>query len=522
MLHRFINFNDVRNMIKKGVIFSIWGLSFPNANAQNIIAPNPSTPTVVLGTNITDPHINCDMFQTGYFPSLLSAAVYDDITNNTQLFLYDDVGGTVNINIPNALLPDVAIADENVGGPAYGTRYMVSVIFRSSLDMKVYLNTYDIGGAGTGTLSAGPRQLMVPISAQAGSYFPHIDMFADPNYSISGVPSMHKCVLSWDEGNRIYSRNGDLFPSASLSAPSVIFSGAQFSDVAASYNANTGVNKAYFIIGEAARVIEFNCNTNTITSSIGLAGLTEPFPRIEAMGIYTPNGTMTNSPWNVVAPRSGDIAIYNTQNIAGISCAPLLLGDNRAPAIACGVGTPTNNGYCDENFVFGWLNNNQSVYLTQTVDYASSNTVNPNDYYQVNSAASAYSGGKSPFALSSSSNWGEKLLTVWFENARVYAKLTGDNLSYRPGAPTGIKDVSLSNSYQVYPNPASNNIMVTSNKKGQMNQVSIYNILGSKVYSSTVTNDKLNIDVSGLASGTYSLIISGKNGSFSKKIAIAH
>ncbi len=86
--------------------------------------------------------------------------------------------------------------------------------------------------------------------------------------------------------------------------------------------------------------------------------------------------------------------------------------------------------------------------------------------------------------------------------------------------PTNAVEDFYLKSFNIYPNPAKDNISVKSaNTKGFL---SIRNILGQEVYNiiSTGSDSEINIDVSGLSKGLYILTFSQDNHIFTEKILI--
>jgi len=517
------------NRLLKGISMTAASLLFlldpiSEIQAQTIYPPSMTTP-VLLTSSLSDPHINCDMFRTanGY---TLSAIVYDNMAGgNVVLHTLDNVGNTSVLSIPNAMYPDVVIANADVGSGISVNRYIVAVIYRSTVDSKVYLNTYFATNMGFSSFYITPYQPAQLISNYPGTYLPHIDMFADPipasppNWN-NNLPVMHEFVMSWDENtpgaNRIFTNHGSIYPTISLSTPAAIGPYAQFSDVAASYDVATGQRNAYILIGEAGVVVEYNCTTNSVTANIPIGGTSQDLPRIEAMGLYVNSGS--NSAWSVVADDGGSIWLYSQMNPGGINCtSPFFIQDHRTPAIAAGVGDPFTTDYCNENYVFGWLDNNQGLYLTQTLDYPSNILPTPVDYFQVNGVPSAPFGGKEPFAISSSSNLGRDLLTVWFQNGDIYYKYTNNNLSYRP---TGLSEIGSEGSYTLSPNPAKSRLLITSKDTHTINHVEMYDVRGVRVYSSDVKGGTLNIDVAAFSRGLYNVVITDDKNNFLKKTVV--
>ena len=93
-----------------------------------------------------------------------------------------------------------------------------------------------------------------------------------------------------------------------------------------------------------------------------------------------------------------------------------------------------------------------------------------------------------------------------------------DNFSLVADPTASVSDVFASK-IRVYPNPATDNITIKSVDQSQIDSVELYNILGSKVLSTTsLVNDSLN--VSEMASGVYLLKVNVGTQSATKRIVI--
>lgn len=108
------------------------------------------------------------------------------------------------------------------------------------------------------------------------------------------------------------------------------------------------------------------------------------------------------------------------------------------------------------------------------------------------------------------------------------AQLTGNNLSDFSGLTIGEVNVDFNNpalstedfsasDFKVYPNPASDYINIES-KSVKVSSVDMYNVLGAKVLSSELTEDRVN--VSSLVKGVYFMKINAEDGSLTKKVVI--
>lgn len=97
-------------------------------------------------------------------------------------------------------------------------------------------------------------------------------------------------------------------------------------------------------------------------------------------------------------------------------------------------------------------------------------------------------------------------------------EVRADNLSLVNLGVLSTEEFSAS-SLKVYPNPATTNITIKTANQTQIDSVELYNILGSKVLSSTKLIDN-SINVSEMASGVYLLKVNAGNNSVTKRIVI--
>jgi hypothetical protein len=103
-----------------------------------------------------------------------------------------------------------------------------------------------------------------------------------------------------------------------------------------------------------------------------------------------------------------------------------------------------------------------------------------------------------------------------------------DNVNLRQTDAVGIETISNSIvGVELYPNPAGNdvNLNIASLNAGTA-KVTMINTLGQVVYSTSTSleigNNTLNIDVKGMASGVYNVMIDTAQGSTVKKLTVSH
>lgn len=97
------------------------------------------------------------------------------------------------------------------------------------------------------------------------------------------------------------------------------------------------------------------------------------------------------------------------------------------------------------------------------------------------------------------------------EEAYLFFKINGT---------LSVKDINLEQSIKMYPNPATSNITISSEKKAIKN-ITIYTILGKKVLFKNVENTlKVNLNTNQLSKGIYVVKINSEDKIISKKIII--
>lgn len=84
---------------------------------------------------------------------------------------------------------------------------------------------------------------------------------------------------------------------------------------------------------------------------------------------------------------------------------------------------------------------------------------------------------------------------------------------------TGIEDIGLTNEYNVFPNPVTNTLTLTTPNRTDLQQITIHDILGKKVREiSTFSNsENISIPVEDLSQGTYLLLIRANNKVWQRK-----
>jgi len=110
--------------------------------------------------------------------------------------------------------------------------------------------------------------------------------------------------------------------------------------------------------------------------------------------------------------------------------------------------------------------------------------------------------------ISLTSYLGSRELELAFSNIGHYGQnIYIDNVNIHISSPLSVKNELNNGAIQVYPNPTSSSLTITSS--GKITTLSITNILGQTVYSTTHNADKVQVNVAGLPPGIYFLKING-------------
>ena len=108
-------------------------------------------------------------------------------------------------------------------------------------------------------------------------------------------------------------------------------------------------------------------------------------------------------------------------------------------------------------------------------------------------------------------------LTVGYSNSNISGDKTensrggSDYWIIKHDSTLGIQENSFASAITIYPNPVKNTLQIKTQDK-TIDQINIYNVLGSRIRQLDIDNVSPNIDVSNLASGVYYIqLYSGKN-----------
>ena len=82
----------------------------------------------------------------------------------------------------------------------------------------------------------------------------------------------------------------------------------------------------------------------------------------------------------------------------------------------------------------------------------------------------------------------------------------------------GINEINETESFNIYPNPAYNDITIETPQSSGESILSIYNINGQELLKQNITTNKTQIDISGLSKGVYFVKLANEKTVTVKKI----
>jgi hypothetical protein len=108
----------------------------------------------------------------------------------------------------------------------------------------------------------------------------------------------------------------------------------------------------------------------------------------------------------------------------------------------------------------------------------------------------------------------------WFE-VRTYSNTTVylDDFSFFHNAAASLKNNAIVG-FATYPNPVSNGILTISSASDSLKNITIFNLLGKQVLSSSFSGIQSNVDVSSISSGIYILKVTEAGKTATKKLVI--
>lgn len=96
-----------------------------------------------------------------------------------------------------------------------------------------------------------------------------------------------------------------------------------------------------------------------------------------------------------------------------------------------------------------------------------------------------------------------------------------NNVIRETGAVQGINELNAAINLTIYPTPASNTLnIVINNNQDQINEITIYNMLGEQVYNANTTHFPASINISNLNAGIYILRVQNAKGVLNKPFEV--
>jgi len=482
------------------------------ATAQTVIPASNADIPITSGGSTDARNVNCDMILHAAGGGQLRAIAYDDYaTTQSYVYLEDYAAGTVTIAIPGATDIDVVLGDD-MNNP--GNDYVVAVVYNMS--GAPYIETYTISGVGGGSLSATlANSAMLPLVTGGASYMPpHIDLYPDMNTYINGIPALYQYAVTWTEyqgpGTDIYATHGDITNPGSFGNVYTVatFNGV-WPDIACLVDLPTGDVYAYvpYINWPNIDLWEVNLTTTGTSTTAGInATGVEKSVRIEAMNQYDPGAGLQKYEIAYAGFTGTILDMFSYNDLTGnTNLSAALPGNNNIhPAVSAGPGILFNGGYGNENHSVCWYNDGTPYYYSQAIE-TTTGAVSGGypDYYEVNQTPTPFivlDAYYAPIAVSTSSNWGDELLTAWNNNNDIYYKYQPDIGQYKI---TNVNEVKPA-TFKLFPNPAGNIVYIA----GATNAAYVItDVSGRAVASGSITNSNNSINVSLLKGGLYIISI---------------
>lgn len=517
--------NALLNKLKKtGIALACTVFVIANIRGQVIVPASYADQPIAFGASVQT--VNCDMLECPLQGGVrLSAVVWDGNAPQSGSLYVDYTGNPspVLLSLPPtpsgvAYWPDVVIGNLR-RGDKNGT-HVIGVIYLDPNNYVTYYSWYHVNGVG-GALTVTYAGT-ISLSGTYGPYskYPHIDGFADHKNLTGGLPSIYEFAAGWEEhtGGNIVTvgatgplNNPGIIPTYQISTGSTH---NEVPDVACITDVSTGARTALFAYSHqgAIEYSEFDVASSTVTSSTTY-NTPSYSVRIEAMNLYNPfNPSLTKYQIAATAVGNTDVVGYNNNFYPTVWGGPLTNADPvlfptatfyTSPAVAAGTGVfglPGNIG--NQVYSTGMAIHGTSSYYGRQIDINSGTFpgfAGGNDYYEINQTAVAASTGARPLALSSSSNSGYDLLSVWVNGNFIMRKFSNNAFAFK-GAPTGVNNITQAPLFTLSPNPAQDMITI---KGVDGAKYVIRDVTGRLVGQGALSNQGTTVDVKSLAKGLY-------------------
>lgn len=510
----------------------------------------------------------------------LQAVVYDglDASGNPITGLMVRVLRTnqpvawTNVPIPlgnDARNLDVAIVDDPNG--TLGQDFYIVATYENSLTNDVEWGYLQAIGVGVSTIPFGTTPTFFPIgflNTTSPALNPHIDAAADITKPVGSTHfALTDFAIVWEQPHTVVIGGTDIgyatfhvaagitpSPTYTLGAPTAAHmpdvACRGYSTVGASGSASYSLYISYLEIHpippappsisqlfmrEVAADKLGNVFPGALTSvppPTGVTATTYGYPRIEAivLGDVLPSLTTYNIVSDYLSPTGTFREILNYNDVNGLSTYSVNPSLNDFRPVVAGVGLDANPTgtllFTNKQFVVSHYTEDVlsphtvGDYSSFQIDIALGTRTTPIDDYQVNTNDLNIPmpvASESCIAISSSSNNGDGLFTVWFDgssspsNGTIKIKTNMANSSF------AYKTTSIGNlqakGYSAYPNPATDVL----NLKGANNATySITDVTGKTLGTGKI-HGAGSIGISQLVPGTYILNLQEADGSYKVK-----
>ena len=444
--------------------------------------------------------------------------------------------------------PDVVIGDDLMLGM---NNYIAGVVYATNQEVQlVTVNLNGVGVLSPPTVSPlSPPVTLNDISNGRIAGKPHIDLFGDDAMMVGAYHALHEFIAVWNEFdpntnvNYIMAAIGDLSnPSAFTRYQITPNAAAEPEGITPDVGAMTIKNPCSGCDEKVAFITYIDPTTGKwVVSEVGFigTGLTgvgfriNPVnlalvgvPRIEAQALGTiKQGSAT---WRAVCSAISGLNphtyLRSWSDQATVHVLPVGWNNEVFSPCVAGVGEdmdPTGSGKAGETyFSTGYYSTYTTYANTFKGDFYVKNapitggpySLDITDAYQVNNSQLLQPGFHASYqdavmAISSSSNSGDDLLTIWYtgytntSNAgQLMYKLSGNSYAFKPA---DVQNIAQTSGFTVFPNPAKDNVFITIENLQPNASLSILDVTGRLLRNIAVEKTEMSIDISDLTSGVY-------------------
>lgn len=543
-------------------IYTVSVLTYSNTNAQITAASNPDN-TLMPGVNFTDIEtLNCDMVTVGSGNKMTAVVIEGSTPSSGYYAIHVECNGQVFdiLTTYNAFSPDIVIADNTDPNAILGEDYLVTIVYEHhNSPNDIIMEVFEFNQMGTGSDLYTGKNVYTLYTPNGFVQNPHIDLWGDRNNtSVNNMQQLHDYIVTWDYDPNISGYNveyvyGTVLPSGNTTVSSVYtaVTNAHLSDVSAQTVLNpSSVERTAWISyidqgSNSLKILQQDFDNtltplgSTITTLDNTHSFADILPRIEAQALA--DVTSGSATWNIVAaentPTSTIPTVYVFNDAGGTPSATFDVtsagsGNNgidyfvRSPCVA-GVGpnmASSASGIATTQFSIGYFSTYTHApsvggstggdYYSNSIDISGGGWSSTyNQYYEVNSndmfgaapGAMFSPQNKTTMAITSSSNEGDDLFTVWYTgvdasgsgNGILNYKFSSNNYSYKP---TTVNETKAQIRCKIYPNPAVDHITI----EGAANaDYAISNMTGILIQKGVIKGTHEIISTKTLPTGVY-------------------